>query len=156
MLDRQLTDGVVTVRPFDPDDRQILIDGRDDEFHTFMGEGSPEPTPTACITVEGRDGPVIVGWIDADDDRTWLRERELNLGYSVFAFHRGNGHATRALRLFRDQLEAQHPPFVPTLLIDPANAASIVVAQRAGFERASDGVGDQLLFTRRSRSTSSD
>ena len=48
-----LTDGVIVLRPPEPDDKQALIALRDDEFRRFIGEGSPEPQPTFCITVDG-------------------------------------------------------------------------------------------------------
>ena len=57
-LDRSLFDGVLAVRPFDPSDRDVLLAGRDDEFHRFLGEGSPGPTPLACICISTTISPV--------------------------------------------------------------------------------------------------
>ena len=87
---RPITDGVVTIRrPLDGD-RQRLIAGRDEEFHRFLGDGSDEPSPTGCIVVDDD----VVGWVDFDVDRSWLEPGEVNLGYNVFAEHRGNGLGT--------------------------------------------------------------
>ena len=53
--------------------------------------GSPDPRPTAVIEVDGR---ASVGWVDHDHDdaHTWLDADECNVGYHVFAAHRGRGH----------------------------------------------------------------
>lgn len=134
MLERVISDGVVTIRPWTQDDAQALILGRDDEFKRFLGEGSPEPRPTACIVVNDE----IVGWVDYDHDREWLAPDEVNLGYSVFAPRRGRGYATRAVRLLLHHLAADTERRIATLLIHPDNDRSLAVAQRAGFEQYGD------------------
>ena len=42
-----ITDGVVVIRRWQPDDIPALVAGRDDEFHRYMGEGVPDPDPFA-------------------------------------------------------------------------------------------------------------
>lgn len=140
-FERTLADGVITVRPFDPSDRDALVRGRDDEFHRFLGEGSPGRAPVACICA----GPTIVGWIDYDHDRPWLAAGEVNVGYSVFPAHRRKGYGTRALRLLRRFVEAHVPPLGAPLLIDPDNAALQALAARADFAPVGT-VDDQVLF----------
>ena len=52
----------------------------------------------------------IVGWIDYDrDDRAWLADDEVNVGYNVFLQYRGHGYGTRALRLLREHLSSLEP-----------------------------------------------
>lgn len=140
-LELELSDGLVTVRPFETPNRATLVGHRDTEFRRFLGEGSPDPTPSGCIWVKSR----IVGWIDYDDERDWLGDDEVNVGYNVFANDRGNGYATRALRLLTSFLEQQVPAIRPTLLIDPANTPSLAVADRAGFRIAARVDGQHLL-----------
>lgn len=140
-FDRALADGVVTVRPFDRSDRDALLRSRDDDFLRFLGEGSSEPAPRTCICV----AVTIVGWIDYDDERHWLQDDEVNVGYNVFAEHRGKGYGTRALRLLCRLLEAQVPLLRPTLLIDPDNAPSLALAARAGFEQVGNVDGECLF-----------
>lgn len=140
-LDHQLTDGVVTVRPFDVADRNALVEGRDLEFHRFMGEGSPEPAPVGCICVD----VTVVGWVDFDAPRHWLEDREVNVGYNVFAEHRGNGYGALALQLLCRYLAKLDSALRPTLLIDPENYPSLAVAARAGFEFVGE-VDGQYLF----------
>ena len=88
------SDGVITLRRFAIGDRQRIIDERDEESARWLGPGSPDPSPTACIEVDDD----LVGWIDADPSPGWLLPREANVGYSVFPARRGSGYATRAVR----------------------------------------------------------
>lgn len=131
---RPTTDGVVTIRPPEPGDAATLIAGRDAEFHRFLGPGSDSPEPVGCIVVDG----AVVGWVDHDDERSWLEPGEVNLGYNVFADHRGRGIATRAVRLLVHHLAVDTRDRVATVLIDPQNARSLALARRAGFSEWSD------------------
>ena len=64
----------------------------------------------------------------------------------MFPEFRGNGYATRAVRLLCFHLAGLDPPLRPTLLIHPANAPSLAVARAAGFEEAGEVDGE--LFCR--------
>jgi RimJ/RimL family protein N-acetyltransferase len=131
---RRITDGVVTVRHPVERDRETLIAGRDEEFRRFLGEGSEDPVPTGCIVVDDE----VVGWVDFDDERDWLEPGEVNLGYNVFAEHRGNGYGTRAVKLLHHHLALSDAASVATLLIHPDNARSLALAERAGFTLRGD------------------
>jgi hypothetical protein len=109
-----LTDGVVVIRAPVVGDAEILIAGRDDEFHRWLGPGAESPAPMACIEVDGR----IVGWIDYDTDHEWLATDEVNIGYNVFPSDRGQGHAGRAVELLIRHLANEAPYRTATLLID--------------------------------------
>jgi RimJ/RimL family protein N-acetyltransferase len=134
VLTRELSDGIVTIRPSTPADVPVLVAGRDEEFHRFMGHGDPQPHPTACIVVDDE----VVGWVDYDRDRSWLEEDEVNLGYNVFAPFRGNGYATLAVQLLLRHLAEDTDWEVATLLIAPDNERSLALARRAGFASAGD------------------
>jgi RimJ/RimL family protein N-acetyltransferase len=136
----------VTLRPPGPGDAAVLIAGRDAELHRWLGPGAPDPRPTACIVA----GDEVVGWVDADPDHDWLGPGAVNVGYSVFAPHRRRGYATAAVELLLAQLAAGSTYRTASLLIDPANEASLGVALRAGFAPAGE-VGDQRRFDRRLR-----
>jgi RimJ/RimL family protein N-acetyltransferase len=137
--------GAVTLRPPQPGDAAILIAARDDAFHRWLGPGSDNPSPTACIVV----GDQVVGWVDYDQDpdHDWLGDGEVNVGYFVFAEHRGNGYATRAVELLLRCLARDTQYTAATLLIDPENEASLAVARRCGFTRRADARG-QRFFSR--------
>lgn len=143
-LVRPLVDGTVIVRPFEESDGRKLVVGRDDESRRFLGEGSPDPRPLGVIVVDGD----VVGWVDADDERDWLANDEVNLGYGVFPLARGRGYGTRAVLLLSEFLTQLDEPLRPTLLIDPANTPSRALAARAGFVDAGR-LDDQLFFTLR-------
>jgi RimJ/RimL family protein N-acetyltransferase len=141
-----LTDGVVTIRSPVDGDAAILIAGRDEQFHRWLGPGAPTPAPVACIVVKGE----IVGWVDYDDehDHDWLEPGEVNVGYHVFARHRGRGYATRAVELLMQHLAAATENHTASLCIDPKNEPSLAVARRAGFGRA--GVVNEQRYFKRS------
>ncbi len=124
-----LTDGVVSLRAPDDGDTERLLAGHDEEWRRWLGPGTDDPQPTACIVVKGE----VVGWIDFDTDRDWLQPEEVNIGYNVFAPHRGNGYTSRAVRLLLVHLYESTPYRTATLLIHPDNAASLAVAARTGF-----------------------
>jgi RimJ/RimL family protein N-acetyltransferase len=140
------TDGVVTLRPPVAGDAAVLVAGRDAEARRWFGPGDPEPAPTACVVVDGR----IVGWVDADADQAWLGPGEVNVGYGLFAVHRGQGHATRAVHLLLHRLALAGAAHSATLLIAPRNRRSLAVARRTGFARAGSiaSVPGELCFRR--------
>jgi RimJ/RimL family protein N-acetyltransferase len=131
VLDRVLTDGRVSIRPSSIDDVPALIEGRDAEFERFLGPGSSDPHPVACIVIDD----VVAGWVDYDHDRNWLEPDEVNVGYHLFAAHRGHGFATTAVHLLLEHVAQDTDWRVATLLIHPENERSLALARRAGFEQ---------------------
>lgn len=121
-------DGVVVLRSPDDDDVPSLVNGRDNESRRWLGPGDSAPRPVACIVVDGE----VVGWVDYDTDREWLADGEVNVGYSVFAAHRGKGYAPRAVELLLQHLARATPFHTATLLIDAGNHASLRVAAKLG------------------------
>jgi len=70
----------------------------------------------------------------------WLRDDEAELSYWVDADHRGNGYAAEALAGALEWLSGEQPGSDVMLEIHPQNAASIAVAETAGF--TFDGTAD--------------
>ncbi len=134
VLRREISDDIVCIRPSAPSDIPTLLGGRDAEFHRFLGDGSSEPSPSACIVVNGE----VVGWADYDHDRAWLAADEVNLGDNVFPGDRGNGYATRAVRMLMHHLAVNTRWLVASLLIHPDNERSLALAQRLSFEPQED------------------
>jgi RimJ/RimL family protein N-acetyltransferase len=124
-----MSDGVVMIRPPDEGDAERLLAGRDEEWRRWLGPGCDDPRPTACIVVAGE----VVGYVDFSPDLPWLRAGEVNVGYSVFAPHRGHGFASRAVELLIRHLDQSTRFDTATLLIHPENAVSLTVAAKTGF-----------------------
>ena len=103
-------------------------------WRRFLGPGDDEPRPTGCVIVDD----TVVGWVDFDLDRPWLQPGEVNVGYNVFAAHRGRGYATRAVALLVHHLAVDTGHRTATLLISPENGRSLALAARARFESAGD------------------
>lgn len=125
-----MSDGKIALRPPRPGDAQVLIAGRDELFHRWLGPGSDDPKPAACITV----GDQIIGWVDYDSEREWLRRGEVNIGYNLFAPYRRNGYATRAVQLLTHHLALRTDTETATLVIDADNGPSIALATRLDFK----------------------
>lgn len=138
---RATTDGLVIIRPPGVGDSEILIIGRDEAFHRWLGPGTAEPQPIGCIAVHDE----IVGWVDYDADREWLRPGEVNVGYNVFAPHRGNGFASRSVQLLMHHLAVRTDHTTATLLIDPGNERSLALAARTGFSPSGEVNGDRYF-----------
>lgn len=143
VLFEPVTDGIVMLRPPSSGDAAVLIAGRDQEFRRWLGPGSDDPRPTACIVVGGE----VVGWIDYDTESPWLDQDAVNIGYSLSAPARGKGYATRAMALLLHELAAHSDHDTATVLIDPGNARSLAVARRAGFVER-DAIDGQVLLSR--------
>ena len=91
-------------------------------------------------------GDEVVGWVDYDTDRDWLLPGEVNVGYNVFAPHRGRGYATRAVQLLMHHLVGTEF-HTATLAIDRGNERSIALASRIDFVPSGE-VGESLYFKR--------
>jgi hypothetical protein len=71
VLERVLTDGRVSIRPSSIDDVPALIAGRDAEFERFLGPGSPDPRPVACIVVPDQQVDAVLLLDHLTQDTNW-------------------------------------------------------------------------------------
>jgi RimJ/RimL family protein N-acetyltransferase len=136
---RPTTDGLVTIRPVAPSEVAVLVSGRDEAFHRWLGPGTAAPDPVACIDAAGE----VVGWVDYDSDRAWLQPGEVNLGYHVFSAHGGRGFGTRAVQLLMHHLAVSTDHRAATLLIDRDNERSLALASRTGFTPCGERAGQR-------------
>jgi RimJ/RimL family protein N-acetyltransferase len=136
---QQLTDGVVTLRSPRRRDLELLAAGRDEEFFKWLGAESPNPV--ACIWADDE----LVGWVDYDVGRDWLRPGEVNVGYYLFPAARGKGYASRAVELLLLHLARDTEHTSATLLIHPDNVNSLRLARRLGFEPKGEVEGEAFF-----------
>jgi RimJ/RimL family protein N-acetyltransferase len=141
-----LTDGTVRLDGFRLADWPAHLAGDDDEFARWFGWNPGDSTP---LTVRA----AIRGW-----QRGWQRERRVRawavraggelvggcelrlrddaiaeLSYWTLAGHRRRGYATRSVRLACEHAFAEMGLARIELYIEPDNAASLAVAEAAGF-----------------------
>jgi RimJ/RimL family protein N-acetyltransferase/ADP-ribose pyrophosphatase YjhB (NUDIX family) len=162
----ELTDGVVTLRPWRDEDIEPAIAGHDAEIARWFGSpvgrpsydehkhavddwrrGYDEGRSRVNFVVEhDRD---VVGSVEVRD----LGNRVGSLSWTLYAGHRGHGYATRAVRLLTDyaidglgmrRVEAE---------VDADNERSLRVATRAGLlregvKRVEPGMHDRTDGTR--------
>lgn len=145
-----LSDGVVTLRPWRPDDAQAVFDACQDPLivlHTYV------PAPYTLAHATGfiarcadalANGSTAAGFAitDAATDsvlgsmsRSSLDGHRASFGYWLAPEARGRGVATRALRLIADWTLATTEAIRLDLYTDLDNPASGRVAARAGFVR---------------------
>jgi RimJ/RimL family protein N-acetyltransferase len=145
-----LTDGVIFLRPLDLSDAADHLAGEDDEIANWLSGGrstmaSVERYITSCQEHWRTDGPIrafgvfdcssnrLIGSIEAN-----LAYRsvpgQLNISYGVFPGWRGKGIARRALDLMSSYLRSATGLRQMVVRIACANAASVRVVEKAGFQ----------------------
>ncbi|MDQ6915579.1 MAG: GNAT family N-acetyltransferase [Actinomycetota bacterium] len=144
-----MTDGVVTLRPWRPEDVDPLVALCDDpEIVRFTRVLTPYTRDDALmylaqqVAAEERGEAVALALVDAADDRLVgsvdLRrasDGRASLGYLVGAAARGRGVATRAARMLSRWALAEWGVARVEIHVQLDNPASQRVAERAGFVR---------------------
>ena len=144
-----LSDGVVTLRAFEPDDAPAVLGACQDPL---IARFVPIPQPYTDQTARGFVARRRADW-DGETERSfaitdaltgellgaiarhWRAEHRAELGYWLAPWARGRGVATRALRLVRDWSFETTGLVRLELFTHPDNEASGRVALRAGFYR---------------------
>ena len=141
----ELTDGVVTLRPFDERHIEAHVTGEDDEIRYWFGQPGPSTTERMTEVVERwrRDREAgsrltfavlhderAVGVVEARPDG-----ESASLSWTLYAGQRGQGFATRAIRLLVGHLFEDLGVRRVQAEVDPRNVASQRVATRAGLRR---------------------
>ncbi len=144
----QLTDGVVTLRPWSDDDVDAAVAGHDAEIAHWFGFPAPQPTREqhqkavedwrrdyadgrrrVSFVVE-RDGDVV-GTVEVRDIGGSVGE----LSWVLYAGQRGRGSATRAVRLLVDYALGELGMTRLQARVEPENGRSVRVATRSGLRR---------------------
>jgi RimJ/RimL family protein N-acetyltransferase len=149
----ELTDGVVSLRPWTTDDADFLLDAcRDPHVRRFWLREPLETVADATAMIEA----IAASWAEYQDSGTmkglafliadaasgaplglcgvdeWFADDTVQIGYFLAAAGRGMGYTTRAVRLLTEWLFdlGAAKVFATT---DTLNVASAAVLRRAGF-----------------------
>ncbi len=141
----ELTDGVVTLRPFDESDINAHVAGEDDELMYWMGQPGRsdaegmldvvdrwrnEREAGTRLTFAIHAGGTTVGGAELQP-----RGETAELAWWLYAGHRGSGHATRAARLLVEHAFSDLGVRRVEAKVDPRNVSSQRVATRSGLRR---------------------
>ena len=155
-----LTDGVITLRPFNVEDAEAHLAGEDDELVRWFsgGRGTLDRTrrwiertrkqwqndgPVACFVIVDHAG-TLVGMIESNSDHAALEavdEGDANIAYGLYPSARGKGYASRAVLLVSDFLQRTGVARA-IIRVNPDNTQSLKVPVRCGFVR------DRVITTR--------
>jgi RimJ/RimL family protein N-acetyltransferase/8-oxo-dGTP pyrophosphatase MutT (NUDIX family) len=141
----QLTDGVVTLRPFDERDIEAHVAGDDEEIRLWFGQPGPSTLERMREVVERwrreREAGTHLAFAVVHDDVTigLVEARPIgevaSLSWTLYAGQRGHGYATRAVRMLVDYAFERLGVRRVEAEVDPRNVASQRVATRSGLHR---------------------
>lgn len=146
-----LDDGVITLGAPDEGDLEAIEAGlHDPDVVRFLG--SPPGTASDVLELNrtrARDGSPTFAIRDRADrflGLAWINRSAAEpvtgaIGYWLLASARGQGHATRAVRLLADHAIRDLGLRRLILVTEPANSRSRAVAERAGFEQLETRAG---------------
>ena len=147
MTERQetITDGVVTLRPFDEHDIDAHVAGEDDELRLWFGRPGPSTDDGMADVVarwrrERDAGTRLTYAVDVDGGAVGFVEVRprgdvASLSWGLYAGRRGHGYATRAVRLLVGHAFETLGVRRVEAEVDPRNVASHRVATRSGLRR---------------------
>ena len=139
----RLEDDLIVLRPFTEDDvPAITLACQDPEIPRWTSIPSPYTEEDARAFVRGAEGIFDFAVVDAATDQLLGSvgfglegHARAGFGYWTRKEARGRGVASRALRLLVRWAAGEHGLARLQLIVEPANAASIRVAENAGFRR---------------------
>lgn len=145
----KLSDGIVTLSPLRLDDAEAHLAGEDEELVRRLngGPGTREGVeayirhcgdqwatagPLRAFGIRAGADEVLAGTIDLRFTAEGLAPGQVNVAYGLYPSWRGRGLATRAVLLV-SRYAASEGGQEAVIRVEPDNAASVAVAQRAGF-----------------------
>jgi RimJ/RimL family protein N-acetyltransferase len=139
----RLAEGDIALRPFTEDDVPVLVEiCADPEIPRWTSVPSPYTEDDARRFVRGLENVHAFAVVDAETDELLgsvgfgLEDHgRAGFGYWTRKEARGREVATRALRLLTRWAAREHGLARLQLVVEPANTASIRVAEKAGFRR---------------------
>ncbi|MCX5174455.1 GNAT family N-acetyltransferase [Streptomyces virginiae] len=149
MHEVKLSDGIITLSPLRRDDAEAHLAGEDEPLVRWLsgGPGTREGVeayirhcreqwdtagPLRAFGIRVGTDETLAGTIDLRFAAEGLAPGQVNIAYGLYPFWRGLGLATRAVLLV-SRYAANEGGKEAVIRVDPENAASAAVAQRAGF-----------------------
>lgn len=146
----KFTDGLIFLRPLTPPDAEDHLAGEDDDMAKWLSGGhSTLETVQAFIErnqESWRTGGArrafgvfdcgtarLIGSAEVNLAAPGLDPGQVNVSYGIFPKWRGRGLVLRAIELIGEYLRTATDARQMVLQIAPANAASLRVAEKAGF-----------------------
>lgn len=139
----RLEDGDIALRPFEEGDVPAIVAAcQDPDIPRWTSVPSPYTEEDARRFVAGLEDHHAFAVVDTETDELlgsvgfWLEDHDrAGFGYWTAKKARGRGVASRALRLLSRWVVREQGPARLQLMVEPENAASIRVAEKAGFRR---------------------
>jgi RimJ/RimL family protein N-acetyltransferase len=145
----ELTDGTILLRLMRAEDATVHRAGEDEEMARWVSggrstlasvnafiENSRESWraggPRRALGIFDRATEQLIGFIEVDL-ASLVAPGQVNVSYGVFPEWRGRGIAEMAIELMSEYLRTSTDARQMVLRIAPANAASLRVAEKAGF-----------------------
>jgi RimJ/RimL family protein N-acetyltransferase len=145
----KLTDGVISLRPLNPEDAADHLAGEDDEMAKWVSGGRSTLATVEAFIRNNQEswrsgGPRrafgvfdcasnrLSGFIEVNLARV-VEPGQVNVSYGVFPEWRRQGLALRAINLMDEYLRTATEARQIVLRIVPENIASLKLAEKAGF-----------------------
>lgn len=150
----ELTDGVVSLRPFRLEDAPAHLAGEDDEQIRWLGCGRASTLesvrawiirneydwevggPVSCFALWSVQHKALGGFVEANTDVeriAGINAGDANVSYGVYPRMRGRGYASRAVRLVEEFLKERRIRRA-VIRVDPANISLLKIPQRLGYQ----------------------
>lgn len=147
-----LTDGSITIRPFEPADAEKHLAGEDSEQIKWLSGGKSTLENVRTWIEKNQkywenNGPIfnfaivageeLVGMVEANTDSESLEgieQGDANISYGLYPSARGKGYTTKAINLLIGFLKEKGVKRA-VLRIDPKNIDSIKIPERLSFNK---------------------
>ncbi len=166
----ELTDGVITCRPFTLDDIDDHLAGEDEEqvkwlshkestkesVGKWIGENTlywSQGGPIFCFAIVRTEDKKLLGMVETStyvESPGSLKDGDANISYGLYPAARGKGYATRAIVLIENFLRERGIKRA-VIRVNPQNEASLKVPKRRGYSetgKITTKEGELIIFVK--------
>lgn len=151
-MDREFSDGVLTIKPYRIEDAQTQLDNEDEEHWKWLSGGVStlegiqqwieknekyweEGGPVFAFAIWEKESNQLVGMVETNLDNSRLEGVEIdeaNISYGIYPKMRGKGYAIRAVKLIEEFLRKKGIKR-GVIRVEKENEKSVNVALRSNF-----------------------